>query len=103
MPQYEVRHILVAEGLGILDDHVEDLAGLIHDIAFSPSTMNKSVDDVDFCTGLLLTHSEFVKLGLCSPGAHAACRQDCYRCTLVHPHTVSAPVLLVVQTGTGST
>ena len=30
----------------------------------------------------LLTHPEFAKLGLWSPGAHTVCRRDCYRCGL---------------------
>ena len=56
----------------------------LHDDASSRSVTNAGVD-VDYCTprtGSLLTHPEFAKLDLWSPGAHTVCRRDCYRCGL---------------------
>ena len=84
MPNDEVRRILAIEGVRVFDDHLEVLVGSVRDDASSRSKINERVD-VDCCTprtGLLLKHLEFTKFGLCSPGAHAACRRDYYRCGL---------------------
>ena len=84
MPHYKVCHILAVEGVDVLDNCLEDFVGSVYENAPSRSTMNERVD-IGCCTprtGLLLTHPEFSKLDLCSPGAHAACHRDSYRCSL---------------------
>ena len=81
VPLDEVSRILTVEGVDVLHDHLKILEKCLHDDASSRSMANAGVA-VDCCTprtASLLTHPEFAKLGLWSPGAHIVCRRDCYR------------------------
>ena len=84
VPLDEVDRILAVEGVDVLYDQLEIVVRCPHDDTLSRSMTNAEVDINCFTprTGSFLTHREFAKLGLWSPGAHTVCRRNCYRCGL---------------------